>query len=142
MPSTLETLQATGWKSVLYSHADTETDTDKIQVLVFKVHPTKVHLNPCYIFGVGINNKSKEKGMTEDEMVGWHHLFNGHEFEQNPGDSGQGRLVCCSPWGCKESDTTEQLKNNNSGHSVSYVHAISFNSLKLQINLSHLVRVD
>ena len=38
--------------------------------------------------------------MTEDEMVGWHHGFNGHEFEQIPGDSkGQGSLVCCNPWG-------------------------------------------
>ena len=53
--------------------------------------------------------------MTEDEMVGWYHQLNGHEFEQAPGDSeGQGSLVCCSPWGCKESDTTEQLSNNKS----------------------------
>ena len=46
--------------------------------------------------------------MTEDEMVGWHHQLNGHEFEQALafGD-GQGGLVCCSPWGHKESDTTE-----------------------------------
>ena len=52
--------------------------------------------------------------MTEDEMVGWHHRFNGHEFEQTVGDSeGQGSLVCCSSWHRKESDTTEQLKNNN-----------------------------
>ena len=50
----------------------------------------------------------KEKGMTEDEMVGWHHRLNGHEFEQAPGISdGQEGLVCCSPWGCKESDMTE-----------------------------------
>ena len=50
----------------------------------------------------------QEKGMSEDEMVGWHHRLNGHEFEQTPGDSdGQGSLACCSPWGCKESDTTE-----------------------------------
>ena len=43
-------------------------------------------------------------------MVGWHHPLNGHEFEQIPGDSeGQGRLAFCSPWGCKELDTTEQL---------------------------------
>ena len=43
--------------------------------------------------------------MTEDEMVGWHHRLNGHEFEQTPTDSeGQGSLVCCSPWGCKELD--------------------------------------
>ena len=46
--------------------------------------------------------------MTEDEMTGWHHLFNEHEFEQVPGDDkGQGSLACCSPWGCKESDMTE-----------------------------------
>ena len=45
--------------------------------------------------------------MTEDEMVGWHHQLNGHEFVQTPGNSeGQGRLACFSPWGCKESDTT------------------------------------
>ena len=50
--------------------------------------------------------------MTEDEMVGWHHQFNGHEFEQTLGDSeGQGSLAYCSPWGCKESKTTEQLNN-------------------------------
>ena len=48
--------------------------------------------------------------MTEHEMAGWHHQLNGHEFEHAPGfGDGQGRLVCCSPWGCKESDTTEQL---------------------------------
>ena len=48
--------------------------------------------------------------MTENEMVGWHHLLNGHEFEQALGVAdGQGSLTCCSPWGCKESDTTEQL---------------------------------
>ena len=50
--------------------------------------------------------------MTEDEIVRWHHRHNGHEFEQTPGDSeGQGILVCCSLWGCKESDMTEQLNN-------------------------------
>ena len=43
-------------------------------------------------------------------MAGWHHRLNGHEFEQALGDGeGQGRLVCCNPWGRKESDTTEQL---------------------------------
>ena len=47
-------------------------------------------------------------------MVGWHHQLNGHEFEQALGDSeGQGSLVCCSPWGHKVSDTTEQLNNKN-----------------------------
>ena len=49
--------------------------------------------------------------MTENEMVGWHHRLNGHEFEQVPGDSeGQRRLACCSPWGHKELDMTEQSK--------------------------------
>ena len=48
--------------------------------------------------------------MTEDEMVGWHYLLDGHEFEQAPGVyEGQGSLVCCSPWGSQESDTTERL---------------------------------
>ena len=55
----------------------------------------------------------QEKGMTEDEMVGWHHQFNGLEFEQTPGDGdGQGRLACCSLWGCEETDTTEWMNNN------------------------------
>ena len=46
--------------------------------------------------------------MTEDEMFGWHHQLNGHEFEQSLGDGeGQGSLACCSLWGCKELDTTE-----------------------------------
>ena len=52
----------------------------------------------------------EEKGMTEDEMVGWHHRLDGHDLEQTPGDSeGQGSLACCSPWGHKESDMTEGL---------------------------------
>ena len=52
--------------------------------------------------------------MTEDEMVGWHHRLNGHEFEQAPGDGeGHGGLVGCSPWGYRESDTTERLNDNN-----------------------------
>ena len=54
--------------------------------------------------------RQEEKGMTEDEMVGWHHQLNGHEFEQAVGVSdGQGSLSCCSPWGCRECDTTEWL---------------------------------
>ena len=54
--------------------------------------------------------RQEEKGMTEDEMVVWHHWLNGHEFEQVLGvGDGQGSLACCSPWGLKELDTTEQL---------------------------------
>ena len=54
--------------------------------------------------------RQEEKGMTEDEMVEWHHQLDGHEFEQAPGvGDGQGSLACCSSWGHKESDTTEWL---------------------------------
>ena len=54
--------------------------------------------------------RQEEKGMTEYEMVGLHYQLDGHKFEQAPGDGdGQGSLVCCSPWGHKESDTTERL---------------------------------
>ena len=57
----------------------------------------------------------EEKGwMTEDEMVGWHHRLNGHEFEQAPGGGeGQGSLACCSSWGHKESDTTEWTETDS-----------------------------
>ena len=52
----------------------------------------------------------EEKGMTEDEMVGWHHWHNGHGFGWTPGvGDGQGGLACCGSWGCKESDMTEWL---------------------------------
>ena len=54
--------------------------------------------------------RQEEKGTTEDEMVGWHHWLNGDEFEQALGVGvGQGSLACCSPWGLKKLDTTEQL---------------------------------
>ena len=50
--------------------------------------------------------------MTEDEMVGWHHQLDAHEFEQALGvGDGQESLVCCCPWGCKESDTTDRLNS-------------------------------
>ena len=56
--------------------------------------------------------------MSEDEMVGQHHRCNEHELGQTPGDGeGQGGLACCSPWGRKELNTTEQL-NNNKGNSL------------------------
>ena len=54
--------------------------------------------------------RQEEKGMTEDEVVGWHHWLNGHEFEQALGvGDGWGSLVCCIPWDHKESDMIEQL---------------------------------
>ena len=69
----------------------------------------------------GKDRRQEEKGMTEDQMVEWHHRLNGHEFEQSLGDGegqgqaladgeGQGSLARCSPCGCHELDTTEQLK--------------------------------
>ena len=52
------------------------------------------------------------KGTTEDEMVGWHHLLDGQEFEQAPGDGeGQERLACCSPWSCKDSDMNMNMRD-------------------------------
>ena len=55
----------------------------------------------------GKDRRQEEKGISEDEMVGWHHRLNGHEFELTIGDSeGQGGLVSCSPWGRRESDAT------------------------------------
>ena len=54
--------------------------------------------------------RREEKGTTEDEMVGWHHQLNRHGFGLTPGvGDGQGGLVCCGSWGCKESDMTERL---------------------------------
>ena len=75
--------------------------------------------------------RQEEKGTTEDEMVGWHHRLDGHECEQALGvGDGQGSLVCCSPWGHKESDTTEP--NWGSGINMFYFWLYSL----------HLVSVD
>ena len=64
--------------------------------------------------GAGKGWGQEKKRATEDEMVGWHHLFKGHWVWVNSGDSEeQGSLACCSPWGFKESDTTKQLNKNN-----------------------------
>ena len=68
---------------------------------------------------VGKDWGQEEKGTTEDEMVGWHHQLNEHGFEWAPGvGNGQGGLACCSPWGYKESDTTEWLNWTELGSSL------------------------
>ena len=60
--------------------------------------------------------------MTEDEMIGWHPQFNGHEFEQTLEDSeGQGSLVCFSPWDCKELGMAKELNNSNKFIYCSYM---------------------
>ena len=62
----------------------------------------------------GKDRRQEEKGAAENEMVGWYHQRNGHEFEQTPGDGeGLGSLACFSPWGHKELDMTERVNNNS-----------------------------
>ena len=68
----------------------------------------------------------QEKGMTEDEMVGWHCWLNEHEFEQALGDGeGQGTLAGCSPWSCKELDTTEWMTTNAESNLYSVLKRVS-----------------
>ena len=70
--------------------------------------------------------------VTEDEMVGWHHRFNGHELGQTPGDGeGQGSLVCCSLWGHKELDTIWQLNNKACEYLISHYVVVSINIIKI-----------
>ena len=66
--------------------------------------------------------RQEKKGLTEDEMVGWHHQLDGYKFEQAPGvDDGQGSLVCCSLWGGKELDMTESLNwTDGNGNPLQY----------------------
>ena len=74
----------------------------------------------------GKDLRQEEKGTTEDEMVGWHHRFNGHGFGWTPGvGDGQGGLVCCNPWGRKELDTTEWLNWTNIAQHKIYYHFLS-----------------
>ena len=78
----------------------------------------------------------EEKGTTEDEMVGWHHWLDGREFEQAPGfGDGRGSLVCCSPWGHKELDTTERLnweaKCNQYKHKKKWLAHVTWKSKRV-----------
>ena len=68
------------------------------------------HLMQSRLIGKYPDGGQEEKGVTEDEMVGWHHWFSGHKSEQVLVDGeGQGSPACCSPWGHKESDMNERL---------------------------------
>ena len=82
--------------------------------------------------------RQKEKGTTEDEMDGWHHWLNGHEFEQAPGDGeGQGSLAGCSPWACKvNGDTTERL---NWTDELSHGNPSILGALKEKANLDTML---
>ena len=83
--------------------------------------------------------ESRRRRGWQDEMAGWHHWLNGHEFEQAPEDGeGQGSLACCSPWGRKESDKTERLDNNNEQQPPIYQNLfICFIGRKAKIFLSN-----
>ena len=82
----------------------------KLQCFGHLVHSGLIGKDP----DAGKDSGQEEEGTTKDKMVGWHRWLDGHECEQTLGDSeGQGNLTCCSPWGHKELDTTEQLNNNN-----------------------------
>ena len=97
------------WTMVLEKTLESPLDCKEIQ-------PVHLKGNQSWIFtgkdhDVGKDGRQEEKGTTEDKMVGWHHLLNGHEFEQALGvGDGQGGLACCSPCGRKESETSEWPK--------------------------------
>ena len=93
----------------------------------------------------GKDREQKEKGMAEDEMVGWHHQLNGHEFEQALGDGEiQGSLECCTPRIHSESDMTEQVNNNKNPNPVKIDSTINrvFVCLFLYLFLSKLYTVS
>ena len=74
----------------------------------------------------GKDRRQEEKGTTEDEMVGWHHQLDGHEFEQAPGvGDGQGSVPCYSPWGRKELEMTVQLNWNINPKELQYKELIT-----------------
>ena len=84
----------------------------KLQYFGHLMRRTDIRKDPV----AGKDLRQEEKGVAENEMVGWHHRLNRHEFEQTLGDNeGQGSLVCHSPWDHRESDMTEQLNNNYIG---------------------------
>ena len=79
--------------------------------------------------------RQEEKGMTEDNMAGWYHPLDGHEFEQAPGaGDGKGSQECCSPWGHKELDTTER-RNWLKEHCLSYQRAFMYKPLEWSLHL-------
>ena len=89
------------WHAAIHGVAKNQTQLKTELMLIYVTAGTK-------------DWRQKEKRAAEYEIVGWHHQLHGHELGQTLGGSeGQGGLVCCSPWGCKELDMTERLDNNN-----------------------------
>ena len=87
--------------------------------------------------------RQEEKGMTEDEMAGWHHRLDGREFEWTPGvGDGQGGLACCDSWGCKESDTTEWLNwtELSTKNSSGTMKTDKGKHLKVDVEISKVIR--
>ena len=113
------------WIVVLEKTLESPLDGKEIKLVYFKGNPScifieRTNAEALILYPPDVKNwvirKDPDAGKHwyEDEMVGWYHWFNGHEFEQDPGDGeGQGSLACCSPWGRKESDMTERPNNNN-----------------------------
>ena len=132
------------WTVVLEKTLESLLDCEKIQPVHSKDHPwvfigrndaeaeTPVLWPPhakSWLTGKdcdpGRDWGQEEKGMTEDEMVRWHHHLNGHEFEQALGiGAGQQGLACCCLWGCKESDTTEWLNWTYIGSEYIYIFSL------------------
>ena len=80
-----------------------KTDAEALKLWLPDVKSRLIGKDP----DAGKDWRQEEKGMTEDDIVGWHHQLNGYEFDQTPGDNeGQGILECCDPWGQKESDVS------------------------------------
>ena len=93
-------------------------------------------------FDAGRDWRQEEKGMTEDEMAGWHHWLDGCESEWTPGDGdGQGGLACCNSWGCKESDTTERLNWTELRWKVPCWHSVSLFSKLLNVYHSSIYSI-
>ena len=91
---------------IFIGRTDAEAETNILATWWEELKKTLIGKDP----DAGKDWRQEEKGTTEDEMVGWHHWLDGHEFEQALGvGDGQGSVVCCSPWGCKELDTIEWL---------------------------------
>ena len=118
------------WTVVLEKTLESPLDCKEIQLVHPKGNPSRMFIGRTdaeaetlirwspdvknWLIGkdpdAGKDWRQEEKGTTKNEMVGWHHQLDGHEFEQALGvGDGQRSLACCSPWGHKESDTTEQL---------------------------------